>query len=1378
MLMNHPLRKTGLRILGDVPWGTHIGQLFENEKDQLEILVPFFKAGLKSREYCVWMCSEPLGVKEAARALRRAVPKLDAYLDEGRIEILALSDRGSAKRTAGLKKAVTRWKDRVGSPAAGKYEGLRLSADAAWLETRGGRRSGDGEKYLRQELSLLPAIALWGFALDRHDIPGIIDIGRRFPLTLLRRSGKWSLLEIADADRAGAALRESERRLRLANDLLEAVTKGTDVIMAAQDRDFRYVFFNQGYAAEIKRLTGKDLRIGMTMTELFAEMPEQLAVARSEWARALRGESVRERIEFGDPARHRRIYDALKSPLYDSAGCVWGAGEVAYDVTRQARVEDALRRSEERLRLAQESSGVGVWDWKVPTGVLDLSPQMEKLYGLEPGTIRTYDDWRRRTHPEDIERIEAGRDLAIASREPFDLEFRILHASGDIRWILAKGGAVYDEAGRVVRVFGVNVDITERKRFEEALRESRDELERRIEERTRDLAGAVEDLQREIRERQRNEELLRNVFENVPVGIWVLDRDGTIVYGNPEVRRIWGDIRYVGIEGYGTYKAWNPDTGEPLKPEERDSIRAVTKGETVLNKEIEIESSDGMRKFILNSAVPLRDASGQISGAIALNQDITLRRESEKARREQAALLDLAHDAIFDCALDGTILFWNRGAEVMYGWSKGEALGKISHVLLHSRFPEPIECITEKIVRTGRWEGEFSQIDRRGAPLQTSGRWALKTDEKGRPVGILKINIDITERKQAEDRLRASSRNTRNLIEASLDPLVTISPEGKITDVNKATEVATGVSREALVGSDFSDYFTEPLKAKEGYRLAFSEGTVRDYPLAIRSVSGEVTDVLYNATVFRNDDGEVQGVFAAARDVSQRLKVEAERLRLAKAIEQAAEGIIILDTEREILYVNPAFESITGLRSPDILRSTYDDILRMMGAEPDVERRIGESFRGGEFWNGPIDLKKAGGGPFTLNVVISPVRDESGSLMNFVIVNRDVTEEIRIQEHLRQAQKMEALGTLAGGIAHDFNNLLMPILVNSEMALMDAPEGSALSRHLELVREAANRGKELVKQITAFARRKEMERRPIEIGPIVREGLKFLRASISKNIEITEDIRAGAALVLADPTQIHQVLMNLCSNAAYAMRRAGGVLGVGLSEFEVDANPAGRNPDLKPGPFLKLTVSDIGEGMAPDVLEKIFDPFFTTKAPGEGTGMGLAVVHGIVKSHGGAVTVRSESGKGTTFDVYLPRTRGDRDRSGEDPGRLPTGNERILFIDDEEINMRTILPMLERLGYRATGRTNAPQALELVRARPDDYDLVITDLSMPHLMGDKLAMELLRLRPDLPIILSTGYSETISEALAKVIGIRSVLPKPFTLKAIAFAIRRALDGTA
>jgi signal transduction histidine kinase/ActR/RegA family two-component response regulator len=390
-------------------------------------------------------------------------------------------------------------------------------------------------------------------------------------------------------------------------------------------------------------------------------------------------------------------------------------------------------------------------------------------------------------------------------------------------------------------------------------------------------------------------------------------------------------------------------------------------------------------------------------------------------------------------------------------------------------------------------------------------------------------------------------------------------------------------------------------------------------------------------------------------------------------------------------------------------------------------------------------------------------------------LKRREAEKHQLEDQLRHAQKLEAVGTLAGGIAHDFNNILGIILGYTELVLPEIPQGSSLQSDLNEVLKATHRAKELVNQILIFSRQDKQERKPVQISLIAKEVLKMLRATLPTTIEIRQNFRAGLAAVLSDPTQIHQVLMNLCTNAAHAMRDKGGVLEVSLADVDIDADAAAQHPDLAPGQYQKLTVSDTGHGMDRSVKERIFDPFFTTKGPGEGTGMGLAMVHGIAKSHDGAVIVRSEPGKGTTFQVFFPTIVSVITAEPEHLAPPPRGTERILFVDDEkplgDIGKQT----LEHLGYEVFARTSSIEALEVFKTQPDKFDLVITDMTMPNMTGADLAKAILHIRPDTPIILCTGFSEAISEEKAKAIGIREFVMKPIIRQKIARIIRRVLD---
>ncbi|MGE5741322.1 MAG: ATP-binding protein, partial [Candidatus Aminicenantes bacterium RBG_16_66_30] len=485
-----------------------------------------------------------------------------------------------------------------------------------------------------------------------------------------------------------------------------------------------------------------------------------------------------------------------------------------------------------------------------------------------------------------------------------------------------------------------------------------------------------------------------------------------------------------------------------------------------------------------------------------------------------------------------------------------------------------------------------------------------------------------------------------------------------------------------------------------------------------------------------------------------------------------------MDESFVFFRVNPAYARVYGREPQDFQGKNYFALFPDP-ADETVFRDVIQTGRPAFGHAMPLTCGAVpGNGAVFVNRSVHRLTGPDGRVRGIILILLDVTREVLLDEHARQAQKMEALGTLAGGIAHDFNNILAAIVINAELALDDGQEPGAARQYLPVVLDAAERGRDLVKQVLAFSRKKSREPKPVRLAPVVLEALRFLRASLQATIEIRETLFAEDSVTLSDATEIHQVLMNLGSNAAYAMREAGGVLTVALDAVDIDAGAAARVPGLKPGPYVRLTVEDTGAGIPADMLPRIFDPFFTTKGQAEGTGMGLAVVHGIVTGSGGAIAVESEVGKGSVFKVYFPRVRTEPAPAEDQSGPLPGGHERVLVIDDEPSQAESLHDMLKRLGYGVTFETDSVRALELLRGHPADFDIVVTDQSMPHLVGTRLAEEAMSLRPDLPVILCTGFSDCVSERTAAGLGIREVVMKPFTMREIAMAIRRALDRPA
>ncbi len=644
--------------------------------------------------------------------------------------------------------------------------------------------------------------------------------------------------------------------------------------------------------------------------------------------------------------------------------------------------------------------------------------------------------------------------------------------------------------------------------------------------------------------------------------------------------------------------------------------------------------------------------------------------------------------------------------------------------------------------------------------------------------GALVFVRDITERKQAEESLRLSEDRYSRLFEDASLGIFQSTPDGKFINVNPAYARMHGFDSpeetKSRVNDVAIDLYVDPSRRNEIVRMILdTRGPICSENL-YRRKDGSIFIGNLHAWAARDTDGKPLYLEGFVEDISERKRAEAERLRLATAIEQTAEAIIIADTNWIIDFVNPAFTAMTGYDGTEAI-GRHLRLLKSDRHDRAFYRDIRKTLTEGHAWSGRITNRKKDGSMYEVEATASPVRDQSGAIMNYVGTHRDITSQVKLEAQLRQSQKVEAIGMLAGGIAHDFNNILQPIIGYTEMELLELPPSSPMRESLEQVLNASLRAKELVKQILVVSRSTEEEQRiPIDISSIIKEALKLLRSSLPTSIEVRQNIRKG--LALADPTQIHQVLMNLCTNASHAMD-GKGILEVRLSPVDLSESDLADQYifDLKPGPYLRLKVSDTGCGMDAKTMERIFDPYFTTKEVGKGTGLGLAVVNGIVRRHEGAITVRSEPGKGSTFSIFIPRLDAQSEATMQVDGPLQRGSERILFVDDEPAVMEMGTSILKRLGYKVTSQTDSVKALEVFRSSPDEFDLVITDYTMPKLTGLDFAREVLRIRPDIPLLLCTGFSEKLTPDSLKAPGM-GLLMKPYNMRQISEAVRKILEA--
>ncbi|OGQ87469.1 MAG: hypothetical protein A2512_01070 [Deltaproteobacteria bacterium RIFOXYD12_FULL_56_24] len=538
-------------------------------------------------------------------------------------------------------------------------------------------------------------------------------------------------------------------------------------------------------------------------------------------------------------------------------------------------------------------------------------------------------------------------------------------------------------------------------------------------------------------------------------------------------------------------------------------------------------------------------------------------------------------------------------------------------------------------------------------------------------------------------------------------------------------------------------------------------------------------DAVRKSTTWSNDQIALLAVVAdiiavALARAKTELQLEQNTARLENAQRIAHIGNWDWDILNRTLVWSDEIYRIFGV-APQEFAASYEAFLGYVlpSDRPMVEQAVQEALDENQPYDIEHRVQRPDGGLRWVREHAEIIRDETGRPLRMSGTVQDITERKSLEEQILQARKMEAVGVLAGGIAHDFNNILTPIMMHTQMVLMDTPAGTSAHHSLEQVQKAAERARDLVRQILDFSRKGKYEPQPMKIGPVIKEGLKFLRSTIPMHIELASKIFTGRDLVRADPTQILQVVMNLTINAAQAMHEKGGRIEITLSEQDEEGwlPPPGLPLGEK---YLKMVVSDTGVGIPSEILPRIFEPYFTTKGKGEGTGMGLAVVHGMVEKHGGAITVKSEPGKGTDFEIFLPLVAGEAATISDFNQPLPGGRERILLVDDDQAVLAAVAPALARLGYRLTTKTDSLEALAAFRADPSCFDLVITDQTMPGINGSAMASEMLRLRPELPVILCTGFSGKINEEMVRTLGIAALVAKPFGMEDIVQVIRKVL----
>ncbi len=809
----------------------------------------------------------------------------------------------------------------------------------------------------------------------------------------------------------------------------------------------------------------------------------------------------------------------------------------------------------------------------------------------------------------------------------------------------------------------------------------------------------------------------------------------------------------------------------------KDALAEAIKGRREIYLENRYKCKDGSYKWIewFVLAVANEDRF------FAAGRNITERKQAEKAHRKSEEkfriLVETSSDWIWEVTEEGVYTYASPQVESILGFRPEEVIGKTPFDFMSPEESTQIEKIFKDLTEKGKPIVALENInlhkDGSRIVLETSGVPVL--DEDGKMIGYRGIDRDITTRKLAEEELKQSEDKLNRLFNFA-DYMVCIADLEKqyFTKISPAFTRHLGWSEKELLSQPILDFIHPDDIAKTAHIIneQMEKGVeVIQFENRYRTKNGG-----YRWFEWAANPVPAEGItYSAAYDITERKQAEAAALESAefreKILLESPVGITIYDIESgQCVAANRSMEEFVGGSQEQLLAQNFYHIesWKKSGLLEAAQSAIKYDSKS----QCEVNLTTTFGKSAVFEGFFAPFLVGGKKYLQLTI--SDKTEQRQLEEQLRQSQKMESIGTLAGGIAHDFNNILGIIVGNTELAINDVPEWNPARYNLEEVRKASLRARDMVKQILSFSRQTKQEAKPVRIRPIIEETLKLVRSSIPTSIEIRQNYSAQVDTILADPTQINQIIMNLCTNANHAMQEDGGILEVGLKNMDLDEKDVALYHDLPPGEYIALEVSDSGHGMESDVADRIFDPYFTTKEVGDGTGMGLAVVHGIVKNHNGAVHVYSEPGKGTTFKVFFPLIESEEMPESTSHEPLPTGTERILFVDDEDALADLGKRMLERLGYNVTVRTSSIEALEAFKSQPDKFDLVLTDMTMPNMTGNKLAEEVMKIRHGFPIILCTGYSEMVTEANAQQFGIKAFVMKPLVMREIAETIRQVL----
>lgn len=913
---------------------------------------------------------------------------------------------------------------------------------------------------------------------------------------------------------------------------------------------------------------------------------------------------------------------------------------------------------------------------------------------------------------------------------------------------------IANERGQIIGASTIARDITNRKRAEQLIRDA-----------------------------ERNQRLL---IENLQAGVIVFDPDLTIRLSNKIAAETLGLSldEIVGLSLLDPAWIFLHEHGSPMPVEEYPLVKVAATKQPISDMVVGINAPGKTdRVWVLANAYPVISDKKELEQIVVTFVDITGRKKAEAALRENEEKFRLLYEQApipyQSLDEDGNLLDVNEAWLEALGYSWDEVIGKNLAEFLSPRSQEIFVHSFPWFKDTGHVRGfdhEMVCKDKTVMDVSFNGRVSLS--QFGKFSRTHCVFQDVTQRKMAEKALRESEEKFRATFNTASVGMDIVDRQGRFLEVNSTFCDFLGYTDDELkTMSIFDVTHPDDLDNTRELHEGLIRGRTKTYRQQKRLIrkDGRIVWADLAVSSLSDTDMEHQRTVGVIIDITGRKRSEEARLRLSAAVEQSPEAIVITDVDGTIVYVNPAFERITGYSPGEVIGSN-PRILKSGHQDKGFYENFWDTITHGRTWIGHLVNKKKDGSLYEEDVSVSPVKDTTGKIVNYVAVKRDVTEDVSLQRQLRQAQKMEAIGTLAGGVAHDFNNVLQIVLGFSEIMFLDKEFPDRFSADLKAINEAAKRGADLVSRLMTFSRKSEFKPQPLNLNHRIIELRKMLERTLPKIIDIELVLGESLSAINADPNQLDQVLMNLAVNARDAMPE-GGRLSFQTSNIVLDHEYTATHIEVKPGPHVLLIAEDTGCGIDSGALEHIFEPFYTTKEIGKGTGLGLAIVHGIVKQHGGHIVCESQQGKGTTFKIYFPAlVSGKIGYEVAKTSAFRGGPETILIVDDDQSVREIGARILEKAGYKVMEATNGIEAVEVYSARKKEIALIVLDVIMPKMDGRQCLKELLSIDPSVKVVVASGQLLTDSMKETNAPGAKACIKKPYDVREALEIIRTVLDG--